>query len=817
MYIQSMQHHADALVLHTPDGLLKLQVCAEHIIRVVFAPGFVFSHRESLMATPQPANTAAWEVEETAEAVILRTAQVRVTVNRETGALAWWDAEGHLLVREPERGGRQFREIPVEKIVVDDGTEFETVQTADGVKARLDQAKTYVDRKAFQGRLNFAWSEGEALYGLGQHEEGTMNRRGTHQFLYQENMKVAMPVLLSTRGYGLFFDAYSLMTFHDDAFGSHLWFDVVDEFDYYFIYGPEFDRIVAGIRRLTGSAALLPKWAFGYVQSKERYHTQDEVVLVVREYRRRNIPLDVIVQDWLTWSGYLWGQKSFDPDRFPDPAGMMEDVHALNAHLMISIWPLMQNNGPDQVALRERGYLLADGSIYDAFNPGARALYWQQANAGLFSKGIDAWWCDCSEPTDADWNGAYQLEAWQRMEANTTQLKRLLDPALINAYSLLHCRGIYEGQRSVTDRKRVLNLTRSGYPGQQRYGTVVWSGDVTARWATLRRQIPEGLNFCASGFPYWTVDIGAFFVKKKPELWFWDGEYPEGCDDLGYRELYVRWFQYGAFLPMFRSHGTDTPREVWRFGEPGSATYDTLVTFINLRYRLLPYIYALAGSITFEHNTLLRALAFDFRHDPQVYDIADQFMFGPALLVNPVTTPMYYTSDSTPLEGVAKTRKVYLPQGCDWYDFWTGERYAGGQTIEADAPLERLPLYVRSGGILPMGPVAQYAGEHPDAPYEVRIYPGTDGVFTLYEDAGDSYDYEQGAYARITLRWDDAAGTLTIEERQGAFPGMVAERDFRLVVVRPGVGTGVEEVAEPTAVIRYSGARACAQVQDGLR
>jgi alpha-D-xyloside xylohydrolase len=518
-----------------------------------------------------------------------------------------------------------------------------------------------VDRQAYHTKLGFEWADGEALYGLGSHEEGMFNLRGQHQYLYQQNMKAVVPVLVSTRGYGIFLDSCSLMTFHDDAFGSYLWSDVDDELDYYFVYGPEFDQIIHELRALTGQAPLLPKWAYGYLQSKERYTSQSELLEIVREYRARQLPLDGIVLDWKSWTGDLWGQKSFDPDRFPNPDQMTEDLHALHARLMVSIWPIMKPGGADWQELHDHGFLLGNQANYDAFNPAARACYWQQANRGLFSHGIDAWWCDCTEPFEADWKGAIKPEPEERLRINTEEAKRYLDPELINAYSLLHSAGIYQGQREVTDTKRVVNLTRSAYLGQQRYAAITWSGDVVATWETLQRQIADGLNFCMTGVPYWTTDIGAFFVGRKPEMWFWSGDYDAGVDDLGYRELYVRWFQFGAFLPMFRSHGTDTPREIWRFGEPGDPMYDALAKFLQLRYRLLPYIYSLAGQVTHQDYTLLRALPFDFRHDPAVYDVADQFMFGSALLVNPVTRPMYYTRDSVPLTDIRKTRSVYLP------------------------------------------------------------------------------------------------------------------------------------------------------------
>jgi alpha-D-xyloside xylohydrolase len=358
-----------------------------------------------------------------------------------------------------------------------------------------------------------------------------------------------------------------------------------------------------------------------------------------------------------------------------------------------------------------------------------------------------------------------------------------IDPLMINAYSLLHTQGLYEGQRSVGLEKRVVNLTRSAYLGQQRYATIVWGGDVSAKWTVFRKQIADGLNFCVTGMPYWTIDIGGFFVKKRPEYWFWNGDYEQGVEDLGYCELFVRWFQYGAFLPMFRVHGTDTPREIWRFGRPGEMMYEALVQALKMRYRLLPYIYSLAGWTTHQHYTPMRMLPFDFRRDPETYDVNDQFLYGPALMVCPVTKPMYYEKDSMPIEGVEKTRAVYLPKGAGWYDFWTGQFYAGGQTIRAAAPLDILPVFVRAGSILPIGPDIQYANQPTNEPVELRIYPGEDCRFTLYFDENDNYNYENGAFVTVDIEWNEKERCLTIGDRQGYYSGMSDSISFQVVLM----------------------------------
>jgi alpha-D-xyloside xylohydrolase len=773
----------NAAIIQIPGGFLQLTPYSDSIVRVRYAPTPEFSTKPSLMILDSPRISVDVSVSETTEALTFSTPKLSIRMNRQTGAFTYLDSSDQILTKEPDRGGKTLMPIDVVKSVFDETTGAQIRKDADGVHAYVPSARQVVDRQAFHTKLEFEWMADEALYGLGSHEEGTMNLRGQHQYLYQQNMKAVVPVLLSTRGYGILLDSYSLMTFHDDAFGSYLWTDVDDELDYYFIYGPEFDQIVQNIRQLTGKATMLPRWAFGYIQSKERYVSQTELIDVVKEYRERGLPLDCIVQDWKSWPQDLWGQKTLDPERFPDPKGMVTELRRLNMHLMISIWPNMNPGGDNWREMRDQGCLLGNQGTYDAFQEKARALYWKQANEGLFVHGIDAWWCDCTEPFQADWSGAFKPEPEDRLRINTEEAKRYLDPEYINAYSLLHSQGIYEGQRKTGTDKRVVNLTRSAYAGQQRYSTITWSGDVSATWDTLRRQIADGLNFCATGLPYWTTDIGAFFVKNDPNLWFWNGDFNLGVEDMGYRELYVRWFQYGAFLPMFRSHGTDTPREIWRFGNPGDPMYEALVKFLRLRYRLLPYIYSLAGLTTQCDYTMMRALPFDFRADLATYNIADQYMFGPAFLVNPVTEPMYFMAGSQIINDAPKSRRVYLPMGSDWYDFWTGQRYTGGQIINSVAVLDTMPLYVRSGSIVPIGPDITYVDEQPNAPLELHIYPGQNGSFALYDDEGDNYNYEQGHFSITHLSWDETTRRLTLHDREGSYPGMPRSREFRIVIV----------------------------------
>lgn len=779
MQLKHCQNGPGGVRLETTEGIMHITFSTPGISRIRYTLNTELSGKESLVIVDrQEAEGVKWTVVDQMDKLEISTALITIQVDKLTCAFSYWDAEGKLLTREPARGGKTLEQTEVYRAVFDASeNKVEMDQGADGLRARAEGLDRKFDRLAYHTKLEFEWQPDEALYGLGSHEEGMLNLRGCHQYLYQQNMKAVVPVLVSTRGYGIMVDSCSYMTFHDDAFGSYLWTDIDEEMDYYFIYGPEFDQIIAGIRHLTGEAPMLPKWSYGYVQSKERYISQEELIATVQEYRDRSLPLDCIVLDWQSWPGNLWGQKTFDPERFPDPSEMMRTLHAMNAKLMISIWPIMGAGGENHQEMLDRGLLLGNQATYDAFRKEARELYWKQADTGLFSHGIDAWWCDCTEPFEADWKGAVKPEPEQRMLINTAESKRYLDPGVINAYSLLHSKGIYEGQRAVTADKRVVNLTRSAFAGQHRYGTITWSGDIAANWETLRKQIADGLNFCVAGSPYWTLDIGAFFVRNHKEQWFWSGDYDEGIADYGYRELYVRWFQIGAFLPMFRSHGTDTPREVWRFGEEGELIYDTLVKYLKLRYRLLPYIYSLAGAVAHHSYTMFRALSFDYRDDVGVHNIDDQFMFGPAFMVAPVTTAMYYGPGSRVLQGITKLRSVYLPAG-EWYDYWSDERLEGGVTMEVTADLETLPLFVRGGSIVSIGPEVQYADELSEAVIGLKVYAGQDASFTLYEDEGDNYNYENGSYTEIEMKWCEADRILIIGKRAGRYPGMQATRQF---------------------------------------
>ena len=709
------------------------------------------------------------------------------------------DAEGRIVFSSEERtllGVSNFSFEAVDVIQTEMDPESLVLKaTVDGERVQAKIAKQTVIRRDWKARVYFEWDETEALYGLGMHEEDALNLRGKMQYVYQHNLKASVPMLTSTKGYGLLFNKECAFEFHDDEAGSYMEYDSTDEIDFFFIQGGSLDGVITGYRELTGRVGMMPKWLFGYCQSKERYNTQEELVSVAREFRERKIPIDLIVQDWHYWPDG-WGGKHFDAARYPDPKRLCDEIHALDMKVMISIWPNMMDsiNRPEMIAA---GGMLNDHSVYNAFDPAARDLYWKQTHDGIHRHGFDAWWCDSTEPYIADWSGETSGSSAERAKRNLDEFKLHMDAARVNAYSLYHSKGIYENQRAAAPDKRVVNLTRSAYAGQQRYGTITWPGDPSAKWSTLRQHIPALLNFSASGCPYSTMDIGAFFVRSK-EQWFWSGEYEAGCEDLGYRELYTRWFQFGAFLPLFRSHGTDTPREPWRFGEPGTPFYDVLLRFIELRYRLLPYIYSIAGWITQRHYTMVRPLAFDFTNDPQVYDLKDQFMFGPSLMVCPVLEPMYYEAGSKPLAMEDKTRSVYLPEGCDWYDFWTGKKFKGGQHIKADAVLEKIPLFVRAGSIIPLGPCQQFVGEKTSDDLILMIYPGADASFDLYEDEGEGYAYESGAYSITPLTWHDARSQLHVHARQGSFDGMIERHMFRAANM---AGFGYDNYTEAPPVV----------------
>jgi alpha-D-xyloside xylohydrolase len=542
----------------------------------------------------------------------------------------------------------------------------------------------------------------------------------------------------------------------------------------------------------------MPVWAFGFWQSRERYETAPASLDVVKGFRRRRIPFDNIVQDWRYWPDGTWGSHDFDPVRFPDPDGWIKAIHEQHAHLMISVWGKFDTGTKNFTAMHDAGYLYERNlkedtrdwldqpyTFYDAFNPGARKMLWSQMEQKLFRRGIDAWWMDATEP---DLRPTPTLDG-QRDYVNPTALGP--GTKVLNAYPLVNSSAIYEGQRASAPDQRVFILTRSGFAGQQRYGAATWSGDISTTWTAMKKQITAGLGFSLSGLPYWTMDSGGFSVPTRFSL-----KEPKPEDTAEWRELNTRWFEFATFVPLLRSHGQFPYREMWELGGESSPGYQAELKFDRLRYRLLPYIYSVAGAVTHESGTFMRALVMDFPEDTNARDIRDQYMFGPALLVNPVTTYQ------------ARSRSVYLPGTGPWYDFSTGAVYPGGQTIEAAAPFDLIPVYVKAGSILPVGPELQYTGEKPADKVTLYVYAGADGDFTLYEDDGLTYGYERGAFARIPFHWNDTTHTLTIGSRTGSFPGMLKDRIFDLILVSPNSPVGFSFTPIPGIRMNYNGEKA---------
>ena len=570
-----------------------------------------------------------------------------------------------------------------------------------------------------------------------------------------------------------------------------------DQIDYYFIRGSNPDEVISGYRKLTGKAPIMPKWSMGYWQSRERYKSRTELLDVLREYRKRQIPIDNIMLDWSYWPVDAWGSHEFDPKYFPDPKGMVDSVHLMNARIMISVWPKFyhttdhyrefDNNGwmyrqAVDDSVRDwigKGYI---GSFYDPYSKGARELFWQQMKDHLYIHGFDAWWMDASEP---DILSNASIEYRKKLSTPTA-----LGPSTkyFNTYALLNAQGIYEGQRDADPDRRVFLLTRSGFAGLQRYSTATWSGDIGTRWEDMKAQISAGLNFALSGIPYWTFDIGGFCVENRYT------RAAEGSEDLReWRELNTRWFQFGAFCPLFRSHGQYPYREIFNISPAGTPAYKSMVYYNKLRYRLMPYIYSLAGMTWFNDYTIMRAMVMDFGSEAAVRSIGDQYMFGPSILVAPV------------YEYKARDRKVYFPSACGWYDFYSGQFIPGGRYLDVSAPYERLPLFVREGSIIPFGPEIEYTSQKPADPVTLFVYTGRNASFTLYEDEGVNYGYERGECTFIPFNYDEASGELTIGERQGQYPGMLRDRTFNIIWVTRINNIEFDPDMKPHATLSYDG------------
>ncbi len=775
------------------DAKMRLVPVTDCIFRCIYTKDDIFNH-ESMIIEKRQDKTIQFTVLEEEDYICISTNQVKACVQKDTGIITWYEKETQK--RYLLEGEKSLSKIDVIRYNTgDEKPIINRVKTVDGERNFIQNLKPILDRTAYRGKLNFCWQEEEGIYGLGQAEEGIYNYRHHNQYLYQHNMRIPMPIFLSTNGYGILVDCCSLMTFNDDENGSYLFLDTISQLDYYFVAGNKFDNIISGFRYLTGKAAMLPKWSYGYIQSKEQYYTANELVEIISRYRELEVPIDCVVQDWNSWEPGNWGEKIVDKTRYGNLAECMSQIHDMNAHAMVSVWPNMNTGGKNHTEFLEAAYLLNDLSTYDAFHEDARKMYWKQAAEELFHCGFDSWWCDSTEPfSGPDWGGEVKREPWERYEIVGNEHKKYIDPEQTNLYALVHAKGIYENQKLETKNIRVLNLTRSGYASGQKYAAMLWSGDTCATWDNLKKQIVEGLNMGLSGYPYWTLDIGAFFtVGSKWEnrgcgcnmdstpKWFWKGNYNEGVKDKGYCELYVRWLQLGTFLPMFRSHGTDTPREIWNFGKKGEMFYDVIEKFIKLRYHFMPYIYSLAGAVRLENATIMRSLLFDFIHDPKVRTIQDGFLFGSSILVYAVTHPMYYEADNRILDKEKKMR-CYLPEGAGWYDYWTNEYYEGGREVIVDTPIDKIPLFIKAGAILPVVNGTQYADEKSAIPMVIQVYSGANGSFVLYEDEGNNYNYEEGAYSTILFEWIDEKRQFIIGTRRGEFEGMEHTRKFRLQV-----------------------------------
>lgn len=753
---QNYQKTSQGLKANTQGMDIEVAFYSPSIVRVYKTPEGKPYEKKSLIVVKSPGQTPV-EFSENGKNIRMKSAEMQVELNPLTGGIYFYDATGRELLKDK-----------------DYGTSF----------APKEDAGT----ASYQVRGSFLLEKNEPVYGVGQVMDGKLNRRNSMHHLQNENMFTYSPYFMSpVKGYAVYWDNYSISDYMDAP--QELAFTSLGHCaDYYFMYGGNADGIIANVRDLTGKAPMLPLWAYGFFQSKERYHTQEENLGVLKKYRQLQIPIDCMIQDWRYWREYhqtdsAWNSHSFDPERFPDPKGWADEIHKLNAKLMIVAWPGFGPKTEQRKELDAKGMIInfdtwppqSGARPYDVYNPEALDIYWKYLNKGIFSYiGNDGWWLDSTEPDhinrkESDYDLPTHLGSYRSVK---------------NAYSVMHNSGIATHQKAVNKDKRVVILTRSGFIGQQRFGSNTWSGDVVSTWDMLEKQIPAALNYTLMGIPNWNSDIGGFFAGR----WNEGG----GAKNPEYQELYVRWMQFGAFCPMMRSHGTELPREIWNFGKRGEWCFDAQEKMINLRYRLLPYIYSTSWDVSHNDGTFMRALVMDFPSDKKTHDLGGEYMFGCSVLVTPVTKP-----------GVTEWQ-VYLPEGTAWWDFWTNEKQQGGRTVNRAVTKDILPLYIKAGSILPFGPKVQYSTEKNWDNLEIRVYPGADGTFTLYEDENDNYNYENGAYATITFRWDDAARRLTIENREGSFPGMLQNRKFKVILAGPESGAG-DQPMKGGKTVNYTG------------
>ncbi|MGI9649708.1 TIM-barrel domain-containing protein [Chryseobacterium sp. RLHN22] len=770
---QSYQKTYSGLKFSNDNMNVEVKLYGENTIRIIKYPAGKSFDKNSLSVIKKEQKTK-FSVSENNHIISLKTNDVQLLIDAKNGEITYNSPSGKELLKET-------------------GSDFKPFNDAGN--------PTYSVTQSFQ------LEKDEPIYGLGILQNGKMSQRNTDVKMIQNNTWDFVPFFQSVKGYGVFWDNYSPTQFTDKPDKTSFSSEVGEGVDYYFIYGKNADGVVAGMRNLTGKVPMIPLWTYGFWQSKERYKSQDELVDVVKKYRELKVPLDGIIQDWQYWgNNYQWNAMDFISPDFPDAKKMIQDIHDMNAHLSVSIW---SSFGPMTNQYREmdkKGMLFdfktwpesgrevwppdmnypSGVRVYDAYNPEARDIYWKYLNRGVFSLGVDSWWMDSTEPDHLS----------QKPEDLDTKTYLGSFRKVRNAYPLMTVGGVYDHQRETTSDKRVFILTRSAFAGQQRYAANTWSGDVNSSWEMLRNQVPAGLNFSLTGNPNFNSDIGGFFA----------GVYKRngGANNPMFQELYVRWLQYGTFTPMMRSHGTDVPREIYQFGKKGDVVYDAIEKFINLRYSMLPYIYSVSWDVSKNNSSFLRALSMDFSSDKKTWNINNEYLFGKSFLVAPILNAQYTPekivktdenegwnkTDASKKENSLsnidftqnKTVKVYLPAGADWFDFWTNEKHKGGQEIEKSVNLQSIPLYVKTGSIIPFGPDVQYATEKKWDNLTVKIYPGTDADFILYEDEFDNYNYEKGNYTEIPFHWNEKSKTLTIDSRKGNFKGMIDKRNFNIIL-----------------------------------
>ncbi len=788
------------IFIRTQDVTEEVRFYAPDIVRVIKYPSRTLPEKKSypVVKVPETVNISYSEQD---DRLSMKTDFMDVVMDKKSGKISFKDTQGNLLVQEKEFG-----------------TNF--IPRKDG------------PHDSYLVSQRFMLQPDETIYGLGQQQTGKLNQRGQELMLRNENTRVCIPYITSEKGYGIYWDNPSPTVFSDTPQETSFNSEAGLMCDYYFMYkdGTQ-DGVIACVRDLSGQATMFPLWTMGFWQCRERYKSSDELCEVLDKYRELGVPLDGIVQDWQYWGcDSNWNAMKFmnpryinkmgDPEwmkylphgenpdtqypepRIKSPKEMVDYVHKNNAHLMISVWASFGPWTGQFKELQAMDALLpfdtwprnAGVHPYDPFNPKARDLYWRYLK-NLYDLGIDAWWTDSTEPDRFDMTE----KEFDLPTADGTFR------SVHNAFPLLSNKGVYEHQRAVSDGKRLFLMTRSSYFGQQHYGSFCWSGDVVSQWSVMRKQIVGGLNYSLCGIPFWSTDLGGFF----------GGEYGNDWKDVAYQELQVRWLQWGCFQPLMRNHcSSPMENEIYKFGKEGDWAYDSQKKFIELRYRLLPYIYSLDGEAVQRSGSIMRPFVMDFPHDKEAIRIDNEYMFGRNLLVMPVTDSLYTYYDTEKGKGFAsvpdvakavKDVKVYLPQGCQWYNFWTNERHAGGQTVNMPCPIDVMPVYVKAGSIMPFGPAVQYATEKEWDDLEIRIYPGADGEFILYEDEGDNYNYENGAFSQIRFRWNDATRTLAIGDRKGEYKGMLKKRNFRVLVVDRQSPPGNDAAKDFDRIVRYDG------------